>query len=94
MHGEDRIDQVAPKGPKPCEDAIFVRACKPRVADDVSDQDRGEFPDLGHVAGCRQVAGRGGFGMAAFPCCIDRRRGGPGMQTRRSVASLAALLRV
>ena len=29
MHGDGRIDQVAPKGPKPCESAIFVRARKP-----------------------------------------------------------------
>jgi hypothetical protein len=46
MHGEDRIDQVAPQGPEPSEDAIFVRARKPGVADDVSDQDRREFAGL------------------------------------------------
>jgi hypothetical protein len=40
MHGDGRIDQVAPKGPKPCEDAIFVRASKPGVADNVGHQDR------------------------------------------------------
>src|SRR5215469_11931022 len=28
MHGDGWVDQVAPKGPKPCEDAIFVRASK------------------------------------------------------------------
>src|SRR5262249_41551737 len=71
MHGENRIDQVASKGPKPCKDTIFVRASKPRIADDVSDQDRGQFPRLGHGAGrrSRQMAGRNGFGMAALPRC-------------------------
>jgi hypothetical protein len=33
MHGEDPIDQIAAKGPKPCEDAIFACASKPRIAD-------------------------------------------------------------
>ena len=50
MHGEDRIDQVASKGPKPCEDAIFVRASESRVADDVSYEDRRELPGLAHGA--------------------------------------------
>jgi hypothetical protein len=50
MHGEDRIDQVAPKGPKPGKDAIFVRASKPRVANDVGHQNRSQFPRLAHGA--------------------------------------------
>jgi hypothetical protein len=36
MHGDCRIDQVAAQGPEPGEDAIFVRARKPGIADDVS----------------------------------------------------------
>jgi hypothetical protein len=28
MHCDGGVDQVAPKGPKPCEDAIFVRASR------------------------------------------------------------------
>jgi hypothetical protein len=40
MHGDGWVDQVAAKGPKPREDAIFVRASKTRVADDVGHQDR------------------------------------------------------
>jgi hypothetical protein len=44
------IDQVAPEGPQPSEDAIFVCASKPGVADDVGRQDRGEFPGLAHDA--------------------------------------------
>jgi hypothetical protein len=50
VHGDDWVDQVAPKGAEPCEDAIFVRASKPGVADDVGNQDRGEFPGLAHGA--------------------------------------------
>jgi hypothetical protein len=40
MHGEDRIDQIAPKGPEPSETSILVRTSKPRVADNVGYQDR------------------------------------------------------
>ena len=71
MHGEDRIDQIAPKGPEPSENSIFVRACKPRVADDVGYQDRGEFPGLAHgaVAEAAGFGGRGGLSMAALPRC-------------------------
>jgi hypothetical protein len=29
MHGDGRVDQVAAQRPKPCEDAIFIRASKP-----------------------------------------------------------------
>src|SRR6516162_7805374 len=50
MHRDGWIDQVAPKGPEPCEDAVFVRASKPRVANDVGHQDRREFPGLAHGA--------------------------------------------
>jgi hypothetical protein len=28
MHGDGWVDQVAPKGPKPCEDAIFAPASR------------------------------------------------------------------
>jgi hypothetical protein len=56
MHRDGRVDQIAPKGPKPCEDSILVRASKPGVADDVGDQDRREFPDLAH--GASAEAGR------------------------------------
>jgi hypothetical protein len=36
MHGEDRIDQIAPKGAESSEDTFLVYARKPRIADDVS----------------------------------------------------------
>jgi hypothetical protein len=29
MHRDGRVEQVAPKGPKPCEDAIFVGPGRP-----------------------------------------------------------------
>ena len=48
MHGDGWVDQVAPKSPKPCEDAIFVRASEPGIADDVGHQDRRELPRLAH----------------------------------------------
>jgi hypothetical protein len=35
MHGDGGVDQVAPKGPEPSKNSIFVRARKPGVADDV-----------------------------------------------------------
>ena len=68
MHGEDRIDQVAPKGAEPRENAILVSACKPGVADDVGNQDRGQFPGLAH--GPIAEAGSpvaDGLGTAALP---------------------------
>jgi hypothetical protein len=65
MHGEDRIDQIAPQRPEPCEHAIFVSASKPGVADDVADQDRRELAGLAH--GATAEAGKsppgGGLGM-------------------------------
>jgi hypothetical protein len=50
MHRDGRVDQVASKGPKPCENAIFVRTSKAGVADDVGHQDRGQLPGLAHDA--------------------------------------------
>ena len=35
VHGDGRVDQVAPQGPKAGEDSILIRTRKPRVADDV-----------------------------------------------------------
>jgi hypothetical protein len=50
MRCDGGIDQVAPKGPKASEDAIFVGASEPGVADDVGYQDRRQFPRLAHGA--------------------------------------------
>jgi hypothetical protein len=48
MHRDGRVNQVAPKGAEPCEDAIFVRTSKPGVADNVGYQDGGELAGLAH----------------------------------------------
>src|SRR5271165_6383064 len=53
MDGDRRVDQVAAKGSEPSEDAIFVRAGEPAVADDVGHQDRRELPGLGHCTALR-----------------------------------------
>jgi hypothetical protein len=50
MYRDGWVDQVAPKGAEPSKNSIFVRPSKPGVADDVSDQDRGQSPRLAHGA--------------------------------------------
>ena len=91
MHGDGRVDQVAPEGPKPCEDAIFVRTNKPGVADDVGHQDRGEFPGLAHGASAEagRFARRSGLSKAALPRCTkaDVKTGSAGPACR--LASLS-----
>jgi hypothetical protein len=94
MHRDGGVDQVAAKGPKASKDSIFISARKPRVADHVGDRDRRELSRLAHGAsGEARSPVTGGKGMAAFPCCTDRETRRPGMQARRSVISLAALVR-
>jgi hypothetical protein len=51
MHRDSGVDQVAAKGPKASKDSILIGTRKPLVADQVGDQDRGEFPGLAHGAG-------------------------------------------
>jgi hypothetical protein len=50
MHRDGRVDQIAAKVPKASEDSIFIRTSKPRVADDVGHQDRGELSSFAHGA--------------------------------------------
>jgi hypothetical protein len=62
MHRDGGVDQVAAKGLKANQDAIFIRTRKPRVADHVGQQNRGQFPGLAHGLSPRpdhwsQVAG-------------------------------------
>ena len=93
MHRDGRVNQVAAKSPKASEDSILIRTRKPRVADHVGHQNRRELSGLAHGASAEARSPvAGGLGMAAFPCCTDETRR-PGMQARRSVASLAALAR-
>jgi hypothetical protein len=46
MHGDRRADQVAAERPEPGEHAILVGAGKPRIADNVGNQDRRQVPGL------------------------------------------------
>ena len=50
MHRNSRVDQVAPKGPEPRQNPVLVGSGKPRIADHVGHQDRGQFSGLAHGA--------------------------------------------
>ena len=50
MHGDGRIDQVAAQRPQPRQNPVLVGSGKPRIADHVGHQDRGEFSGLAHGA--------------------------------------------
>ena len=43
VHGDGRIDQVAAERPQPRQNPVLVGSGKPRIADDVGHQDRGEL---------------------------------------------------
>ena len=72
MRGDDRVDQVAAKGPKASEDSILVRARKPRIADDIGHQDRRELPSLAHgaIAEARSPVADG-LGMVRFHAALQ-----------------------
>jgi hypothetical protein len=80
MHGDGWVDQVAAQRPEPYKDAIPVRARKSGIADDVSDQDRGQFPRLAHGANAEVARSpdRGGLGMVRFHAALR----GQGMEAR------------
>ena len=50
VHGDGRIDQVASERPQPRENPVLVGSGKPRIADHVGHQDRGQFSGLAHGA--------------------------------------------
>ena len=50
MHGDGRIDQVAAERPQPRQNPVLVGSGKPRIADHVGHQDRGQFSGLAHGA--------------------------------------------
>ena len=50
VHGDGRIDQVAAQRPEPRQNPVLVGSGKPRIADDVGYQDRGQFSGLAHGA--------------------------------------------
>ena len=50
MHGDGRVDQIAAQRPQPRQNPILVGSGKPRIADDVGHQDRGQFSGFAHGA--------------------------------------------
>ena len=48
VRSDGRIDQIAAKGPKTREDPVLVGSGKPRIADHIGHQDRGQFSGLAH----------------------------------------------
>ena len=50
VHGDGRVDQVAAERPQPGENPVLVGSGKPRIADHVGHQDRGQFSSLAHGA--------------------------------------------
>jgi hypothetical protein len=48
--GDGRVDQVAAKPSKARQRSVLIRTRKPRIADNVGHQDRGQFPRLAHDA--------------------------------------------
>ena len=50
VDGDGRIDQVASERPQPRQNPVLVGSGKPRIADDVGHQDRGQFSGLAHGA--------------------------------------------
>jgi hypothetical protein len=48
MHRDGRINKVASERPQPRQNPVLVGSRKPRIADDVGHQDRGELPSLAH----------------------------------------------
>jgi hypothetical protein len=95
MHRDGRVDQVAAKGPKASEDTIFIRTRKPRIADHVGHQDRGQFSGLAHGASAEVAKGRGGLSMAALPCCtkgdVEAGSAGPACRPARSIHAVPSI---
>ena len=50
VHGDGRVDQVAAERPQPRQNPVLVGSGKPRIADHVGHQDRGQFSGLAHGA--------------------------------------------
>ena len=50
VHGDGRIEQVASERPQPRQNPVLVGSGKPRIADNVGHQDRGQFSGLAHGA--------------------------------------------
>jgi len=48
MNGDSRINQIAAQSPQPRQDAIFVCASEPAIADHIRAEDRCKFAGLAH----------------------------------------------
>ena len=48
VDGDGRVDEVAAQRPQAGQQPLLVRPGEAREADDVGDEDRGEFPGFGH----------------------------------------------
>ena len=67
VHGDGRIDQIAAERPQPRQNPVLVGSGKPRIADDVGHQDRGEFSSLAHGATSpRRVSRFGSSGQSLW----------------------------
>src|ERR1700722_1400947 len=53
VDGDGGVNQIAAQQPKPRKRSLLVDAGEPAVANDIGDQDRGEFPRLAHRAPLR-----------------------------------------
>ena len=76
MHRDGRVDQVAAQRPQPRQNPVLVGSGKPRIADDVGHQDRGQFSGLAHGATCRRdrVSRFGSSGQSLWGASQRRER--------------------
>jgi hypothetical protein len=56
VHGDGRVDQIAAERPEAGKRAVFVGPGHPAKSDDVSGEDRREFPLFGHWSLSRRAA--------------------------------------
>jgi hypothetical protein len=71
MHGDGRVDQVAPQRAEPRERAILIGAREPAVADHIRDQDCSNLPGLAHSSGnpaLRRPSTSGGMFAPVLVC--------------------------
>jgi hypothetical protein len=91
MHGDGRVDQIASERPQPRQNPVLVGSGKPenpttsdtKIAASFRVSLTAQVPKLNHRS---QMA----WARLHFHAALIETRGGPGMQTRRSVISLAA----
>ena len=65
------IDEIAPQAPEPRQRAILVRAGEARVADDIRDQNRRDFPGSRHgaLSGAVQTSMKTGLSREPLSAC-------------------------